>query len=258
MIKVKSTNGFINQLRYSLFFNYAIKKNILKNVLQYWTITNENNISFSKFFNDPCCLKLIENHMMCCDSSKEKYSNETFSFLTNRYMPGQNKELILKEAFKDFELKKEYKEKIKNFIKENEINNAIGVHLRTTCKTALLKINKKTRFQPKKIEDVLNKLKYNNNKIYLATDNKETQDKMINLFGDRILFYEKIKKGKEKFTEEYKKEKIIRNTSDLHTIFDFYVLKECCDFIGSNESTFSIMINYLRNGSKDKELLGSL
>ena len=52
MIKVKSTNGFINQLRYSLFFNYAIKKNILKNVLQYWTITNENNISFSKFFND--------------------------------------------------------------------------------------------------------------------------------------------------------------------------------------------------------------
>ncbi len=49
-MKIKSTNGFANQFRHSLFFNYALKNSILKNATQYWTITNHNNVSFCKFF----------------------------------------------------------------------------------------------------------------------------------------------------------------------------------------------------------------
>lgn len=257
-MKIKSTNGFANQFRHSLFFNYALKNSILKNATQYWTITNHNNVSFCKFFKKPCCLNIIENHMMCVhEIEKFDYENEPFSFLAKKYTNEKSFE-ICKKSFKDFELKDEYKFKIQEFIKENAIENSIGLHLRTTCKTALLKENKNSRFQPKDIQHIIKKIKETDKKVYLATDNKETQDKMINLFGNKIIFYKKIESGEENFEGKYDKSKVKRNTTDLHTIFDFYALQRCSSFIGSNESTFSIMIKWIRNNATDDPISGSL
>lgn len=256
-LAVRSVNGFVNQLRHSLFFNYIIKNKIINSATQYWTISNQNNVSFSNFFEDLCCLPIIENHMMCVtDSDDFDFKNETFSFLANKFTNQDGKE-VLKKSFEELSLKEHYKNKINSYIENNNIKNSIGVHLRTTCKNALLKNNKASRFQPKKIEEVIKKLKETDSQIYLATDNQETQDKMIDLFGNRIIYYEKIKNGKEKFEGVYEKSKIKRYTSATHTIFDFYILQECETFIGSNESTFSIMINWIRD-KKDKSLLGSL
>ena len=256
-MKIRSTNGFANQFRHSLFFNYALKNKILKNAIQYWTITNHNNVSFCKFFKKPCCLNIIENNMMCHEIEKLDYENETFSFLAKKYTNEKSFE-ICKKSFKDFELKCEYEFKIQEFIRKNNIENSIGLHLRTTCKTALLRENKNARFQPKDMQDTIKKIKETDKKVYLATDNKETQDKMVDLLGNKIIFYKKIESGEENFKGKYDKSKVKRNTTDFHTIFEFDVLQSCSSFIGSNESTLSIMIKHIRDNATDDPILGSL
>jgi hypothetical protein len=71
-------------------------------------------------------------------------------------------------------------------------------------------------------------------KIYIATDNKDTQDKFINIYGNRII-YKIISKSDN-----------LRQTSVQDAVKDMYVCAGATYFMGSPHSSFSDTINEIR------------
>ena len=71
-------------------------------------------------------------------------------------------------------------------------------------------------------------------KIYIATDNKDTQDIFINKYKDRIII-KKIVPSNE-----------LRQTSLQDAVVDIYICAGANYFLGSNGSSFSDLINNLR------------
>jgi hypothetical protein len=71
-------------------------------------------------------------------------------------------------------------------------------------------------------------------KVYIATDNYETQQKFINFYGDRLI-YKKIEASDN-----------LRQTSLQDAVVDMYVCAGAKYFLGSI-SNFTDIINQLRN-----------
>jgi hypothetical protein len=252
--KIKCPYGFGNQLRLLLAANHLVKENILDIAIQDWVVNNHNIVNFDTFFNP------LPNVLIKKIQDKDVIlSNSSYASLLK--MSGLNKHYSIKESlqlsFSDLSLKDTYLDIINNYIYKFNIRNAIGVHIRTGCKTALLN-QSSHRAKPISQDLLINILKNTDDFIYLATDNAETQDKFLNIFKDRILFFEKLTYGNEKFEGKYTEEKVKRFTSDLSVIADFYILQKCKLFLGSNESTFSLIIKYLRDNSLDYPILGKL
>jgi hypothetical protein len=78
---------------------------------------------------------------------------------------------------------------------------------------------------------------YPNKKIYLATDNNETQEMFINKYGkDRIVYNVKIATSES-----------IRQTSVKDAIIDLFACAQAFNFMGSGYSSFSGVIEKLVN-----------
>lgn len=214
---------------------------------QEWVVNNHNIVDYNKFFRK---LKYLSFEKI---NEENHIKTASFYSMVSKY-DDPKKALI--RSFKDLNLLDIPQKIINNFVKKNDINDTIGVHLRTGCKTAILK-QSKNRVQPIPQEYIIDLLKNRNEKIYLATDNAETQSKFIDIFKDRIIIFQKLISGKEEFGE-YDRSKVTRNGTDVHAVADFFILKSCKYFIGSNESSFSIMINWLRDNKEDHELKGIL
>jgi hypothetical protein len=76
---------------------------------------------------------------------------------------------------------------------------------------------------------------YNSNiKIYIATDNKETQDIFIKKYNNRIII-KKIKPSEK-----------LRQTSVQDAVVDIYMCAGATYFMGSYGSSFTDLINNLR------------
>ena len=75
-------------------------------------------------------------------------------------------------------------------------------------------------------------------KIYLATDNHETQNMFFSLFPKNVIFRKILpKESKEK-----------RHTSIKDATIDLFCLIECKEFYGTKESSFSTFVeNYRKN-----------
>jgi len=71
-------------------------------------------------------------------------------------------------------------------------------------------------------------------KIYIATDNQDTQEKFINIYGNRLI-YKKIEKSNN-----------LRQTSLADAVKDMYVCAGAKYFMGSPWSSFTDTINELR------------
>jgi hypothetical protein len=76
------------------------------------------------------------------------------------------------------------------------------------------------------------------NNIFLATDNKETQDKFIKLYGDRLICNPIINNNN------------LRQTSIQDAVVDMYVCSYAKEFEGTIGSSFSDTINYLRKNNQ--------
>jgi hypothetical protein len=253
-VTIKCPYGFGNQLRLLLVANHLVKEKILHIAMQDWVVNNHNIVNFDNFFNPlPNVLmkKIQDKNVMLTNSSYTSLLKR--SRLEKRYSVKKSLQL----SFSDLSLKDTYLNIINNYIYKFNIPNAIGVHIRTGCKTALLNENP-DREKPIPQDMLIEILKNTDDYIYLATDNAETQDKFLNIFKDRILFFEKLTEGNEKFEGKYTEEKVKRFTSDLSVIADFYILQKCKLFLGSNESTFSLMIHYLRDNPLDYPIHGKL
>lgn len=245
-MKIKCPDGFVNQLRLSLAANYLMAIGEVKTAEQEWILNNHNIVDYDKFFNR---LKYLSFNKI---SDENAIKTTSFFHLVSKY--GDPK-LILKKSFSYLSLLNFPSRIISSFFYEKDLQNCIGVHLRTGCKTALLN-KSKNRYKPLSQDHVINLLKSSNEKIYLATDNQETQDKFIDIFKNRIIFFQKLNSGKENFEGEYDRSKVARNGTDMHVVADFFILQSCKYFIGSNESSFSIMINWLRDNKNDHEVKG--
>jgi hypothetical protein len=252
VIKIRCPDGFANQLRLALAANLLVEKKIAKKAVQEWILNNHNVVDFQKFF-DPLP-KVIFSKLL--DTEEDLITTQSFEFMTRQINIRSIVDLF-NEAYGYLKLKSDYEVIIKNFIDKFDIKNRIGLHIRTGCKSALL-LSEKRRSKPIPHGAIIKFLMTNNKKIFLATDNAETQDKFLNIFQERIVFFEKIHGGQEKFEGAYDKKKVARFTGDMHTIADFYILQSCRHFIGSNESSFSIMINYIRNRELDYQIKGIL
>ena len=160
--------------------------------------------------------------------------------------------------FEDFRLSKQiYTEKyiknhkiirpkleIREYIKKLNIQNCIGIHIRRTDFLSHVKKNH-IDIVPKIDNNyfhnlICNILKNNpKEKIFLATDNYETQKLFFSLFPKNIIFVKKIQSDcKER-----------RHTSMKDALIDLFCLIECKKFYGTKESSFS---NFVENYRKAK------
>jgi hypothetical protein len=71
-------------------------------------------------------------------------------------------------------------------------------------------------------------------KIYIATDNKDTQDIFINKYNDRLIIKKIIPS------------KNLRQTSVQDAVVDIYICAGAKYFMGSIGSSFTDLINYIR------------
>jgi hypothetical protein len=253
ILKIKCPDGFANQLRLSLAANLLVEKKMADEAVQEWVLNNHNIVDFLKFFHP-----LPNVRFSKLMDEEDLIATQSFEYMT-RQLDVTSIVDLFNEAYGHLRLKNDYKVIIQSFIDKFEIGNCIGLHLRTGCKTALLfSENGKGRSRPIPHGAIIKFLTTNDKKIFLATDNAETQDKFFNVFKERIVFFEKIKEGKEKFEGTYDEKKVVRFAGDMHTIADFYILQNCRYFIGSNESSFSLMINYIRNNESDYKIDGVL
>ena len=118
--------------------------------------------------------------------------------------------------------------KLHNFIKNNNIINCIGIHVRRTDYTG--NIIGKILNGNNSDKDFCNYIeKYSNNKnVFLATDNRDTQDFYIKKYGKKISFYTLIDKNNN-----------LRKTSLENAILDIYTLSYCKTIKGTHNSSFS-------------------
>jgi len=253
ILTIKCPDGFGNQLRLLIAANLLVKEQVFEKAIQECVINNHNIVNFVDFF-EPLNNVIFES----LNDKKILLTSASYTILIKNFC--KKKDCIsesFRESFNDLILKDPFRSTIDKYINQYNINNCIGVHLRTGCKNALLSSDPK-RHQPISHEIIIDILKKTTRPIYLATDNGETQDKFLNIFKNRILFFEKINDGKEKYEGAYDREKVKRFTSPFSVVADFYILKECNYFIGSNESSFSLIIKTLRNNPDDYIIHGKL
>ena len=114
-------------------------------------------------------------------------------------------------------------------------DNYIALHVRTTdFETDILKKEKNST----DLSNYYNFVdKFNDLKIWLATDNEYIQKKFIEKYNDRVIFYENI-------TDEHKMK--ARYTSPESIFIDLFMCSKSKYFLGTYRSTFTKLIQILR------------
>jgi hypothetical protein len=120
--------------------------------------------------------------------------------------------------------------KVKNIIEQLD-NNFIAVHIRRTDHIDLAKLHNKYTTD----KDFINFIdKYDTYNLYLATDNRKTQQKFYNKYKNRIKVIT--------FIEE---KNSLRQTLLEEAIIDMFTCSHAKFFLGSGFSSFSSIINKL-------------
>lgn len=131
-------------------------------------------------------------------------------------------------------LNPEIEGKLKHYSELMSIQNAIGIHIRSTDKRPTRSVQY--------IVDYLKK-QYPNNKIYLATDSMEVEKIFCNSFGDRLLLFPKQKpelKG-----EGLHQWALYSNNEELkyviyeESVIEMFLLSRCQTLFYQGNSTFS-------------------
>ena len=250
-IHTKCLDGFCNQLRMLLAGIYLVRENYIERYTQEWTLSNHNNVDFLDFF--------VPIHSIRIKNVSQKnvtYTEGTFKGLTDKYVEHNdikwNTNLLT--AFKSLKLKDSVQQRVDCYIKKIKCQNLVGVHVRRTCKLSANKVfNRKGHLLDNK--ELLYLLEDYKQNIYVATDNKETQRFFKTNLGKQFVAYKSISNGTENFNyDTYYRDKVIRHTSALHTIIDFYVLLNCKRFIGTENSSFTSLIYHLRDNKNDYKI----
>ena len=220
-IFIQPHGGLCNRLRFILsYLKELIEKNELENTKIYivWVVNQACNgklVNYIQPIQNVYFIKKTENLNIDIFSSSIVKSQINKNFL-------QNLPLKLNDSI--------YK-KIKNMIIQLE-NNYISLHIR---KTDLEYYMIKNRNQKIMYDDFIKYIKENKGKkVYLATDNEETQTKFKKMFKHRLYVFKNIESSNQ-----------LRQTNLEHTIIDLFVCGLSNKFMGTTKSSYSCFIKYI-------------
>ena len=222
MIVVYPIGGLCNKLRVTLSFHeFAVKKNKELHVI--WDVTNACNGFFLDYFHPIQGITFLRN----IDEHK------TIHYKGHQWHP-------------DFHpYQHNYKNKFYNKLKllphvQKQVTdraNALGheyiaVHIRRTDHAELARKNN-LYTTDETFQEFIDSHESN---LYLATDNRETQESYLKQYSDRIKSIELINPDRNDS----------RNTSLESAIVDLYMCVNSYEFLGSGYSAFSGTIKVLR------------
>ena len=223
MIFVHPVGGLCNKLRVTLSFHqFAVKKNEHLHVV--WDVTDACNGFFLDYFHP------IEGITF----SRSNHAQKTIHYQGHQWHP-------------DFHpYRNNYKNIVYNKLKllpyvQNQITDRISayrdeyiaVHIRRTDHIALARKNN-LYTTDETFRDFISSRE--SSSLYLATDNRETQEHFLNLYSDRIKSIELIDPNSNDR----------RNTSLESAIVDLYMCANSREFLGSGYSAFTGTIKVLR------------
>ena len=215
MIVIYPTEGLCNKLRVVFSYNQFAQSHNQK-LLVVWNRTHKCN---GIFLN---CFKPVEN-ILFMKKYDIKYKMNYIGYSRHQdFYPDYTKLQILP-----------YLQKIVDKKRKILGDKYIAVHIRRTDHVSLAKMSKRYT-SDEEFTDFLKKNEGVN--IYLATDNRTTQNKYIKLFPERIKAT-KLIDGKNKN---------LRKTSMKDAVIDLFTCVHADKFMGSDWSSYSGLINNLR------------
>lgn len=223
------TSGLSNRIRTLLGFYYICKiKNKLLNVI--WISDNTCNGEFLDYFKNIEGVNFFNKIIDNIDYTGQS----TIEIILNNYKIKPTKD-IYKELYKNIKPIEDIEKKILSYVKENKIENLLGIHVRRTDYTG--NFIGKLLNGSNKDEEFFDFIKTYSKDLpfYIATDNKETQDIYKNKYRNKALFFHKIKYSKN-----------LRKTSLENAIIDIYILSYCRKIKGTSNSSFSEFSKYLK------------
>ena len=255
-VNVKCPFGFANQLRLALAGCFLVCSGYINTFNIEWSINNHNNVNFLDFFEP---LPFISfNKVSQTVPIEDIYETISFKRMIDIYTKNKHTcEEALQISLKYLIPKTDTNKLLQTFTNTHNINNALGVHVRRTCKTALLNNESHRTGNFLTNEEILRICKVYKT-IFLATDNKETQQWFSERLGSQLLVFQSIVNGNEFYIGEYNTQNVLRYTTSTHTVLDFLLLKNCKTFLGSSESSFSLLIHKWRQNKEDFHIFGRL
>lgn len=254
VVYVKCPDGFANQLRLMLAGCYLMHANIIADFIFEPVINNHNNVDFLSYFEP---LPFITYDKITNVEKSKIIDTASFTGMLQRFTHNVEWQTALIDVLKFLKPKKEIKQKVKQFVLDNNINSSCGIHARRTCKLAILtqSLNRHSLLKNKDLLHVCQDF----DSVFLATDNKETQEWFKANLQSQLCVYKDITNGNEMFSKNtYDREYVERFTDAEHAIMDFLILKNCGVFVGTNESAFSLLIHYWRQNPNDFLIYGKV
>jgi GR25 family glycosyltransferase involved in LPS biosynthesis len=225
-ICIQTKEGLSNCLRF-LFSYYEYAKSINKELIVIWPVTNECPGYYLDYFKP---LKNVKFYRSNIKKFKIDHSTD---------VPHQDFNPKNIFVYNDIKLKPQLKKKIIDIIKKNKYYSAIHVR-----KTDHIKLIDDLNISGTSYDDFSNFINKTNQKIYLATDNSNTQLFFKNRFKKQVFYNNKIERNTN-----------LRHTSLEDAIIDIYVCIFAQKFKSSYYSSFSELIGQFRKHFKTENLL---
>ena len=218
---VKPDGGLCNYLR--VVFSYWLYcKREKKTLGVVWTVTTECPGFFLDYFEP------LDGVVFFKDDTGLK-----INFSGNRWHSEYNPY----EMFIYSDLKVLPHIKLKLLSITSKLDNYIAIHIRRTDHVWLAKAEHRYTGDDEFIQFVNKYTEYN---LYIATDNRETQDKFYSLYKDRIPIIHFITPSQD-----------LRQTTIEEAILDMFICIQASQFKGSGWSSFSRTIEQYRNPIND-------
>jgi hypothetical protein len=218
-LNIFCSSGLSNRIRTILGFKAVCDKfNKKLNVI--WIPDNACNGNFTDYFKDINNVNFFKKKI----EPVHYLGQSSIKNILNHYKI-EKKEY---ELYSNIKLKKHIENKVIDFINNNDIKNCVGIHVRRTDYTGNF-IGKLLNGSNDDSEFFNYIDKYSKGcPFFIATDNKETQTIFKNKYGNRALFYSKIKDIKN-----------LRKTSLEDAIIDIFILSNCLKIKGTYNSSFT-------------------
>lgn len=222
-------SGLSNRIRTILGFK-AVCDKFDKKLKVIWIPDNACNGNFTDYFENINNVEFFNNKIYPIDYTGQSSIKNIVNFY--------NINIKEYELYSHIKLKKNIQNKIDIFVKNNNIQNCIGIHVRRTDYTGnfigklLNGANNDSEFF-----DYIDKYS-ENNPFFIATDNRDTQILFKNKYGKRVLFYAKIKNTSN-----------LRKTSLENAIIDIFILSKCKKIKGTNKSSFTDFAKNLKKSN---------
>ena len=211
--------GLCNKLRVTFSYNkYCIENN--KNLIVIWDVTQECPGYFLDYFKEIDGIDFYKNN------DKNFKIDYRGGAVHPAYNPYDN------FVYDKLQLKPRLEKQIKNNILKLG-NNYISAHIRRTDHLSMAK-SQNRYFDDNEYIDFINS--NDNYNLYIATDNKKTQDLFYDKYKNKIKVYKQIKESNK-----------LRQTDLKTAIIDIFMCVYSKKFMGSGYSSYTDLIDQLRS-----------